>query len=339
MGFPEAQARNALQRTGGNLERAVDSLLSGGDGIDSNINGSYGSSECDPLAASSRSVSAMSNDSFAVVRGSTSQYSYGSDGRSACTCIALAAAEIVASASTTNDHYERSIITSSFLDQSIEKGVSRYSKLRNALGSSASSVEHLSADEVLLKDDELSASSNNDVTGDNRLFGVRLKLIGGGQRVHQGALSRDRNHPLGMKSVLGGLVRRIREEQQQDAREGNSNNTLPMICILLTKTPETVLLCLPSVDDGDAATTRRQRRQQQQHYYWLIDSHPRPNLLPAVEAGYAKPHGTLDALLQTLSDIFPFTDLGPGIPPMMSDMYNMFDLSALEGRKQHETSR
>ena len=330
MGFPEEEAKTALKETGGNLELAVSRLLSGGGiGGDSTSEGA---------------ISAFSNATDSSVRGSTSQYTYGSDGRSACTCIALTAAESISNAAATDS--ESMIITTEFLDRSIQEGVARYIKLRNALASSSAgsnSVEHLSADEVLLKDDERATN------GIARLFDIQLSAVDGGQRVRQGALSRDVDHPLGMKSVLKGLINDIRIEQRrqrdrQSKRNGKDNDDSkidvidpsPMICILLTKSPETVLLCLPPVDyEQDTTNDSNNGVETPKKKYWLVDSHPRPQFLNGAETSYAKPHHTFDSLLQSIQDIFPFTDLGPDIPSTMSDFYNMFDLYALEGRKKN----
>lgn len=348
MGFPVEEAINALQKTDGNLERAVDRLLSG-------EGSSIGNSANDNFKPSVGAISLFSNDTDSIVRGSTSQYSYGSDGRSACTCISLTAAEIVANTNARNGSDETTIMTTEFLDRSIEVGVSRYIKIRNILASSSSlgtnDVEHLSADEVLRKDDERANSGN---FGDNnashkRLFDIELSTIGGDHSVRQGALSRDPDHPLGMKSVLQGLVNDIREERRERNRKNargsdgdgcsklSNIDELPMICILVTKSPETVLLCLPPADhEHNTASNANKGLAAQKQKYWLIDSHPRPQLLPGVETSHAKPHNTIESLLGSLRDIFPFTDLGPEIPSIMSDMYNMFDMYPLEGRK-HST--
>ena len=349
MGFQGLEAQNALQKTNGNVEMAIDRLLSGeGVGSDNSVEDGF-------ISSVGAAVSSFANATDSVVKGTTSQYSYGSDGRSACTCIALTAAETVANSVVTN---EFEMITTELLDRSMEEGVARYVKLRKALtvssgtsSSGSNDVEHLSADEVLLKDDEratrgnVSNNDNNKEIGDKRLFDVRLKIVGGGQRVRQGALSRDRDHPLGMRVVLEGLVNDIRIEQRERLRQHASDSSMdgitklsnvdipPMICILLTKSPETVLLCLPSSDYEHDTTNDSNSGVVEKQQYWLIDSHPRPYLLPGVETSYAKPHNSFDSLTQSLRDMFPFTDLGPDIPPMMSDMYNMFDMYALEGRK------
>ncbi len=309
MGFPEEQVRNALQMTGGNVEMAVNSLLSGEIVGDSSGSGAG-------FASSTTTTANSSNSRESTVRGSASQYSYGSDGRSACTCIALTAAENVAKAS--NDTNGNAIITPQLLDNTIQQGVERYRKLRDVLATS--SVEHLSAEEVLTKDSERATGSHE------RLFGVRMSVAGG---IRQGALNRDVDHPLGMKSVLGGLINEIRMERRSSSSNGtgdssSNSHSSPMICILITKSPETVLLCLPPTDfPSNGAETQK---------YWLIDSHPRPQLLHGAESSYAMPHDSFESLLQSLRDVFPFTDLGPDVPPMMADMYNMFDLYALEQR-------
>ncbi len=313
MGFPEKDARNALLGTGGNLEMAINGLLSG------NNFGGGGRAADDPFASSHDGTSS-NNDANSLVRGSTSQYTYGSDGRSACTCIALTAADLVANATTADG----SVLTTEFLDRAIQQGVARYTILRSALASSgSSSVEHLSADEVLQKDD----ANNN-----TRIFDIRLSAAGGGQGLRQGALSRDIEHPLGMKYVLKGLVDDVRTERRErmQSKSTDGPGPSPMICILLTKSPETVLLCLPNVDEQRQDTTTN--KYQPTSKYWLVDSHPRPQLFHGAEASYAKPHDTFDSLLQSLRNVFPFMDLGPDIPPMMADMYNMFDLYALEKR-------
>eukprot|EP00536_Pseudo-nitzschia_multiseries_P003393 jgi/Psemu1/301942/fgenesh1_kg.52_\ len=261
--------------------------------------------------------------SVAIIQGSTSQYSYDSDGRSACTCIALTAADIIAnnSRATNNSEERTTMMSTEFMNRSIEEGVSRYRTLRHRLNTSSSDVEHMSVDEVLSNDDQAAAARQG-----QRLFGVRVKSVGEGQRVRQGALSRDIDHPFGLKAIVKGLVDDIRSQLRGneacgDVDANNKSNCSPsqMIYILLTKTPETVLLCLPSDDDCE-----------HEPQYWLVDSHPRPHLFQGVGNSYAKPHGSMDLLLKSLRDIFPFTDLGPDVPPMMSDMYNMFDLYVVE---------
>ena len=115
MGFPETDARNALLETGGNLEMAVNGLLSG------NTFGGGGSAT-DGSSTSSQRATSSNDDANSLVRGSTSQYTYGSDGRSACTCIALTAADLVLNAATTTSP----VLTTEFLDRATQDGVARH---------------------------------------------------------------------------------------------------------------------------------------------------------------------------------------------------------------------
>ena len=356
MGFPNIEVRNALQITAGNLENAINHLLSGNGG---GGGGSVGGGGLVPtrqhtappnnIDNNNNNISGNNSGVRAVVEGTTSQYTYSSDGRSACTCIALTVAGMILNNDTTttttsnnrseDDTNNNDIITADFLDRAIAEGVSRYRRLVTSSSSSGSEIEHLSAEEVLHKDNEqartkdnstdtnnngsdanANANANDSSTTTKRIFDVEVNVHGG---IRQGALSIDINHAQGMKACLEGLVRDIRPS-------GNSNSSDRMICVLLTKTPETVLLWMPTTEDvvDDTTTTTSQE------YYWLIDSHPRPQLLPGVETCYAKSHLTMDSLLQSLRDVFPFTDLGPDVPPMMADMYNMYDLYPLEGRRR-----
>jgi hypothetical protein len=117
--------------------------------------------------------------------------------------------------------------------------------------------------------------------------------------IRQGILSANPHHPLGLESLL----QILREEERSE-----------WMCVLMTKPPETVLLCFPPDTVSPSS-------------YWLIDSHPRPQL--GVSSAYAKLHPTLDSLVMSLQAIFPCTDLGPDIPEMMAMMYNSFDLYPL----------
>jgi len=322
MGFPNVEVRSALQITSGNLEMAVNHLISGGNGSDGECRIERGAAFPTMSPSNIRGGGGGLNDISSssgvyFVQGTTSQYTYSLDGRSACTCIALTAADMILNSN------GRIAITTVLLDQAIAEGVARYQSTRKRLFSSPSSgSEHLSAEEVLVED--------------NSLFEVRVNVQCG---IRQGALSCNINHPLGMKSCLEGLVRDIREQYRQLNRKNNyaiSSNSDQVICVILTKTPETILLCIPT-DDNDTTTSNDSMTKNQQHqkYYWLVDSHPRPQLLPGgVETCYAKSHLTMDSLLQSLRDLFPFTYLGSDVPHMMSDMYNMYDLYPLERRRR-----
>ena len=302
MGFPQSAAVEALQITSGNLEMAINHLLSGGVESSSNNNNNNttttitaslaGSVVAAPPAELSGSTDAMAAKAGGVLRGSTSQYTYADVGRSACTCIALTAASIF---------LQDQNVTSTFLDTMIAQGVENYQKL---ISSGQTGVEHLSAEEVLQKDQQ------------GQLFHV--KTIGGGNDViRQGVLSHDFHNPMGMKALLEG----IRFDRHNNRKVGSTKNDVDddeWIVVLITKTPETVLVCFPPDSISPAP-------------YWLIDSHPRPQL--GLDTSYAKLHSSLDTLLLSLDAIFPPTDLGPDVPEMMAIMYNSFDLYPLERRK------
>jgi hypothetical protein len=262
MGFSEASAREALSSANGNIETAVNCLL----GVDTAFA---------PVAAPAAEAppTTMRTDSMEQKAGGIltcpiSQYSV-ENGRSACTCIALAAA---------TQFLKNPNVNSEFLQNMIQQGVDSYQIL-----SSVSAVEHLSAEEVLQKDQ-------------GQLF--PLKSLGGG--IRQGILSNDRNHPLGLESLLQGI-------RQEETKE--------WMVVLITKPPETVLVCLPPDSLSPSS-------------YWLIDSHPRSHL--GAESAYAKLHDSLSSLVLSLEAIFPCTELGPDIPEMMAMMYNSFDMYPLK---------
>jgi hypothetical protein len=268
MGFGEAQAQEALTVSDGNLEVAVNYLLGGG--IPSASAAAAAAPPVAPAAEPPAKMESMEAIAKGLVTCGISQYNV-DNGRSACTCIAL---------TTASNFLENQSVDSAFLTTMIHKGVENYQKL-----SAGSSVEHLSAEEVLQTDR-------------GNLFAV--ETIGD---IRQGVLSNDPHHPLGLMALLQGL----RQESQTD-----------WLAILITKTPETVLVCFPPASVSPSS-------------YWLIDSHPRPQL--GVESAYAKLHPDLDSLALSLQAIFPCTELGPDIPEMMAMMYNSFDLYPLKRRR------
>jgi hypothetical protein len=262
MGFSEASAREALSSANGNIETAVNYLL----GVDAApVPVAAPAAEAPPTTMRTDS---MEQKAGGILTCPISQYSV-ENGRSACTCIALAAATQFLK----NPH-----VNSEFLQNMIHQGVQSYQTL-----SSVSAVEHLSAEEVLQKDQ-------------GQLF--PLKSLGGG--IRQGILSDDMNHPLGLQSLLQGI-------RQEETKE--------WMVVLITKPPETVLVCFPPDSLSPSS-------------YWLIDSHPRSHL--GAESAYAKLHNSLSSLALSLEAIFPCTELGPDVPEMMAMMYNSFDMYPLK---------
>jgi UBA/TS-N domain len=287
MGFSESDARDALRITGGNLELAVNQLLSG--------IGSQASADAVASATSAvASVDTTTAHNINAIQGSTSQYTYADVGRSACTCIALTAASMFLSSNNDNNGQDVSI-SPEFLDCMITRGIETYQQIvscNNVVG-----VEHMSAEEVLQQQPNLLA--------------VEISPMG----VRQGVLSHNRDHPLGLQALLQGIL--------LESQGGSSSGE--WICVVMTKTPETVLLCLPTTSDTLPSSSSS--------LFWLIDSHPRPQLARHnLMNAYALSCPSLDALLHTLYQIFPTTDLGQDIPEMMAEMYNSFDLYPIQRR-------
>lgn len=151
--------------------------------------------------------------------------------------------------------------------QLLQDMVTKGVELYKLIAQTESGVEHMSAEEVMGRRE------------------LPLQLIGD---VRQGILSHDSNHPLGLKALLAA------------AKDDGAK------VVLITKTPETVLVCLDQ--------------------FAVLDSHPRP---PMTNTAYAKMHDNLEELIDTLQCIFPPSELDPDIPEMMAMMYNSFDLYPL----------
>jgi hypothetical protein len=267
MGFEASQAREALTICGGNIEHAANSLLMGGVVSQGNIN------------ARGADVD-HSSSQIRMVHSSMSQYTV-TQGKSACTCMSLVAAEKFLQNLNTADPVQA--VSSELLQDIVTSGVAAYQRLQSS--SAGSSVEHLSAEEVLAAG----------------AFPA-LSLEGG---IRQGILSHDdANNPQGLL------------QQLTDCRSATG-----WTCVLITKTPETVLVCLPpsSTSTAGASSTG---------HFLLLDSHPRPQQFDA-QGSYARIHDSMQDLALSLSSIFPVTDLGPDIPEMVAIMYNSFDLYPL----------
>jgi hypothetical protein len=189
-------------------------------------------------------------------------------GQSACTCIALEIAEKLVLSVD-----PLSELSPTFLDTALRRGIEIYESILT------SSVNHMSAEDAWTH------------------FSY-LKLQG---EIIQGVLSRDPSHPQGLTEIL----RRIYcPTSSASATEYGKD----WVFVVLTKTPESILLCLS------------------RHGYVLIDSHPRPHIWPDAFHAYAKRHKALEELVSSVQLVFPIVDLGPGVPDLMSIMYNSFDL-------------
>ena len=265
MGFDLDVARSALQDCSGDVERAIEHCLGGGGG------------------SSSTSAAVAASPGTLVRVSDSSQYTFGSEGRSACTCIALCYAkrflQVVPQAQASATAADA--IDESFLPEGLQQGVNLY---KTKSGDGSTSVEHMSAEEVL-------AGTH----GKAEL--VSLKMDG---PVRQGVLSPDPSFPLGMHAVLSGC--------QSESR---------WVAVIITKSPETVAIALPPSS----------QQSSQNAGFYLLDSHPRPQFSAC--GSYVMAHDNIESLVQTLLEIFPFTDLGSDVGEMMQMMYNSFDAYAL----------
>ena len=201
MGFDLDVARSSLAASNGDVERAIEHCLGGG---------GDGSSSASVSAAASASAAATPGTLVRV--SDSSQYTFGSEGRSACTCIALCYAkrflQVISQGQASATAAD--VISESFLPEGLQEGVTLYKTMKS--GDSNTSVEHMSAEEVL-------ASAYGKVEFAN------FKLDG---PVRQGVLSPDPSSPLGMSAVLSGC----QSESQ-------------WVAVIITKSPETVVIALP----------------------------------------------------------------------------------------------
>jgi len=199
MGFSPERVASALRGCGGNLENAANLLLTG---ADTDSTRAMGSSTSPSIAAPSGTAR--------MIECPFNQYSVPL-GKSACTCIAMIAAETflkqTEGASPKTD--ERSQLSAEFLQECILQGVEKY----KTMSKTQPSTEHLSAEDVL-----------------NAGIFQGLELVDGG--VMQGILSPD--GPLGLRALLP-----------------TSQSETQWTCALITKPPETVVCCIPPTNyDG-----------------------------------------------------------------------------------------
>lgn len=195
-------------------------------------------------------------------------------GRSACTCMALTAATAFLAKVAENPDFH---VDAAFLDYSmVRAGSEMYRQWMQQTTGRGAMVEHASADDALQAG----------------LF-PQLQLNG----IRQGMLSDDPNHPLGVPAMLSECL-----------------SPTHWTCVIMTKTPETVLLCLPPSTSNS-----------NYNKYLLLDSHPRHLHFEADQA-YVRIHSSLADLVGSVQTIFPLTDLGSDVPELIATMYNSFDL-------------
>lgn len=164
------------------------------------------------------------------------------------------------------------VITPDFLNASLVAGVEKYKKIPKTAS------EHKSPEEVMT---ELPQSFN--INFDNNIM--------------QGVLGAD-DSPFGLKQTLMNCM--------NDEKPGE------WVAVVLTKTPETLCVCMP----------KRQSEPDAKYNFILIDSHPRPQL--GSSGCYALLHTSFSNLLISLRKILPITNI-EGMSSLMAEMYNSFD--------------
>lgn len=281
MGFEEARVKEALAVCNNNAEQAVEYLFSGG---------TAAAMAADPppggTAAAPTYITGTSEDISAPI----SQYSF-DQGRSACTCIAMTAAQKWLIQPDTKS------LSPMWIQETLKTGVETYEKLQQTGGQSeaaAAAVEHMSAEEVL-------------AIGQSSQFFSRLQMTPGG--IRQGILSKHNSqHEMGILAMLNACHQEAPSDQ--------------WLAVLITKTPETILVCLPPKRAAAGNISNNNSQQQ----YIIIDSHPRPGVVDSNGGAYARILQSMADLVAHLETILPATELGPDIPEMMAMMYNSFDL-------------
>jgi hypothetical protein len=289
MGFDLSQAQSAIDVANGDVEYAINYLLN--HGVEGSANAG---DESDRNNTNSQSVTLRppihKSTTIEQIEGRTSQYSY-ENGRSACSFIALATASTLLQKSDEITTKGIKTVTESFLDESIQNGCQAYAGWKQ-MKHNDPSVEHTSVEEILQCGQ----------------YYTNLALLPGG--IRQGILSNEQ--PLGPSSLHTLLL--------------DCQSLTEWICVVMIKPPETILLVLPP--SGTTKTSSLNTTMNTDQRYYLFDSHPR-NIEFGTNHAYCRIHMSLSDLVQSVSNIFPITDLGPDVPEYMSSMYNSFDLYAL----------
>ena len=290
MGFGSDDSKQALSNANGNVESAIEALLNGNIPSSGSIGAAsiYGDDTFGtrsrgysfPTSASTNTSSSGSSSTMTTIQTDSSQYS-STTGKSACTCIALSAASDFLTTIESDGNIQQ-WLTPAYLTLLVTKGIQLYTEAKK--DGSSSSIEHMSAEEVM------SLVPNQ----------FNVQLTGGG--IQQGVLSRSRDSGMGLKQVLENC-------------HCNIGDNSKWMCLVITKTPETVLVCLPPPS-------------QESQSFVLIDSHPRPQF--GLNGCHARIFTNLNDLIGSLESIFPQTDLGPDVGEMMAIMYNSFDVYPMQ---------
>jgi UBA/TS-N domain len=306
MGFGEDEAMRALQQSSGNLEYAANLLLMGGADGGAPV-GVLGGSTSSSLAGryndelpGEELEAAEEEDN--VVLAAVSQYDL-PEGRSACTCIALAVADSMLllqlqqeqgddhSSSRTGSTSSCSYWSTESLTACLYRGheiYRHYQQQQQQNGSSTTTTEHTSAEELLPLFPNLQL-----IDSSSGAFGAMIR---------QGLLTDD-----------GSCWQELLTTTTDDGPDVST-------AYIITKPPETVLVYYDHHYNSSSSSSG----------WWLVDSHCRP---PRFRQAYALRHETWSALQTSLQQLFPATAAIPGVSPIMMAMYNSVDVYPLRRRR------
>jgi UBA/TS-N domain len=305
MGFGEDEALRALQQSSGNLEYAANLLLMGGGAADAADVGGSGTSSSSLAAGHyndrppGEELEAEEKENV-VILAAVSQYDLPA-GRSACTCIALAAADSMLLLQEQGDHTSTSTGCSYWSTESLTACLYRgheiylhYQQQQQQQQQNGSSVvttttEHTSAEELLPLFPNLQLMESSSTAGATAMVRQGLLTVDGS--CWQELLTTDDAGPVSSTAFI------------------------------ITKPPETVLVYYHHNSTSSS--------------WWLVDSHCRP---PRFRQAYALRHETLPALRTSLQRLFPATPDIPGVSPIMMAMYNSVDVYPLRRRRPVSSS-
>lgn len=216
------------------------------------------------------------NNNTTLVQCDISQYSV-EHGQSACTCMALIGAVLFLKQQQRkqqreDDHSSVVSITPEFLTSMIHQGLDLYNKL---IHNDNHVNEHMSAEQVL-------SMNVNELDGLVLQGDIRQGIVG----------------QFGFQNLLQTCM-------DECCLDNNTNG----MAVVITKTPETVVVCLSPPTS-----------------YILLDSHPRP---PLMDSAHAYMFTSLETLVHKLVELFPYAELGSDVPEVMAMMYNSFDMYPL----------
>ena len=217
------------------------------------------------------------------------------NGKSACTYIALAGVQILlphintsSSSSYSSSSLSNINITPDIISRCLFEGAEKYQLYHDNNGNGG--VEHTSPEEVL-------------PFYDNTIEWVDNK-------VEQGMLGLNNN----LDGNAIGLLPLLSKVQQHHHYDNG------YCAIVITKPPETIVTFLPPLSNS---TNKNDNNDNA--YYILFDSHSRPNIVDGGGA-YMKIHNTINDLIKSIEDVFPAVDLNDD---GLNMIYNSFDLYLL----------